>query len=46
MTIVLQLQKLIPAANQDATAPALMSTYSGICPTGALSGETMQFEME
>lgn len=47
MTMVLQLQKLTPAANHDAMAPVLMSTYSGICPTVALpGGETMQFQME
>jgi hypothetical protein len=38
--------KLTPAAYHNATASALMSTLNGICPTTAVPGETMQFQMD
>lgn len=46
MSMVLQLQKLVPAGNAGEMSVILMSTASGICPTTAITDGDNEFQME
>jgi len=46
MSMVLQLQKLVPAGNAGEMSVILMSTASGICPTTAVTDGDNEFQME
>lgn len=46
MSNVLQLQKLVPAAEQGEVSLVFVSTYSSICPTNGMPEDGAHFEME
>jgi hypothetical protein len=46
MNTVLQLQKLLPTASSAKFNILLVSTYSNICPSTGMAGESRQLEIE